>query len=71
MNELHPAGDDEVLFTHIRLVSEWQEFPRVDPQLPEALLPDWVGRRVARRIEAFRAEWTPIVQRRFTELDAA
>jgi len=71
MNDLHPAGDDEVLFTHIRLVSEWQEFPRVDPQLPEALLPDWVGRRVARRIEAFRAEWTPIVQRRFTELDAA
>ncbi|MFC8661300.1 PaaX family transcriptional regulator C-terminal domain-containing protein [Streptomyces sp. NPDC057199] len=69
MNNLRPAGDDEILLTHIRLVSEWQEFPRVDPQLPEALLPDWVGRRVARRIEAFRAEWTPIVQRRFGELN--
>jgi phenylacetic acid degradation operon negative regulatory protein len=70
MNDLRPVGDDETLFAHIRLVSEWQEFPRVDPQLPEALLPDWVGRRVARRIEAFRAEWTPIVRRRFGELNA-
>lgn len=69
MNALRPVGDDEILLTHIRLVSEWQEFPRVDPQLPEALLPDWAGRRVARRIEAFRAEWTPVVRRRFGELN--
>lgn len=69
MNDVRPEGPDETLFTHIRLMSEWQEFPRVDPQLPEALLPDWVGRRVARRIEAFRAQWAPIVRRRFAELD--
>ncbi|HVV11273.1 PaaX family transcriptional regulator C-terminal domain-containing protein [Amycolatopsis sp.] len=69
MDALHPATPDETLFTHIRLISEWQEFPRVDPQLPEAILPDWAGRRVARRIEALRARWTPIVTRRFAELN--
>lgn len=67
MNNTRPTSDDETLFTHIRLTSEWQEFPRADPQLPEAILPDWVGRRVARRIEALRAQRTPIVRRRFAE----
>lgn len=71
MDGLDVSGADDTLFTHIRLLSTWQEFPRADPQLPEALLPDWVGRRVARRIEAFRAQWIPIVRRRFAELDAA
>ena len=71
IDALGPATDDETLFTDIRLISEWREFPRVDPQLPEAILPDWVGRRVARRIEALRAQWGPIVRRRFAELQQA
>ena len=71
MDSLHPVAEDETLFTHVRLMSEWREFPWADPQLPEAILPDWVGRRVARRIEALRAEWTPIVRRRFAELNTA
>jgi phenylacetic acid degradation operon negative regulatory protein len=68
---LRPLTADETLYTHIRMVSEWQEFPRVDPQLPEAILPDWIGRRVARRIEVLRAQWTPIVRSRFAELNTA
>ncbi|GAB3002959.1 PaaX family transcriptional regulator [Amycolatopsis acidiphila] len=69
MDALHPADANETLFAHIRVISEWQEFPRADPQLPEAILPDWVGRRVARRIEALRAQWTPVVRRRFAEIN--
>jgi len=67
---LSPQGGDEILFAHVRMISEWQELPRTDPQLPEALLPDWIGRRVARRIEALRAQWTPAARQRFAEINA-
>jgi phenylacetic acid degradation operon negative regulatory protein len=68
--DLSPQDGDEVLFAHVRMISEWQELPRTDPQLPETLLPDWIGRRVARRIEALRAQWTPAVRQRFAEINA-
>ena len=67
---LSPQGGDEVLLAHVRMISEWQELPRTDPQLPEVLLPDWIGRRVARRIEALRVQWTPAVRQRFAEINA-
>jgi DNA-binding transcriptional regulator PaaX len=53
-----------------RLSNEYQVLPRTDPQLPEALLPDWIGRRVALRIEVLRAQWTPLARARFAEIDA-
>jgi phenylacetic acid degradation operon negative regulatory protein len=68
--DLAPRDGDEVLFTHVRMISEWQELPRTDPQLPEALLPDWIGRRVAQRIETLRARWTPAVRERFAGINA-
>ena len=68
--DLSPRGGDEVLFAHVRMISEWQELPRTDPQLPEALLPDWIGRRVAQRIETLRARWTPAVRERFAQINA-
>jgi phenylacetic acid degradation operon negative regulatory protein len=71
ISSLHPAGGEETLLAHMRIISEWQELPRTDPQLPEALLPDWIGRQVARRIEALRAQWTPTVRKRFAEIDAS
>jgi phenylacetic acid degradation operon negative regulatory protein len=67
---LHPQGGDQTLLTHVRMLSEYQELPRTDPQLPEALLPDWIGRRVARRIEALRAQWTPTTRARFAKINA-
>ena len=70
IGNLDSAGGDETLLTHVRMISEWQELPRTDPQLPEALLPDWIGRRVARRIEALRAQWIPAVRKRFAEIEA-
>lgn len=71
MADLDPAPGDDTLFAFLRMVSEWQGLPWTDPQLPEALLPDWVGRRVARRIEELRKQWTPEARRRFAELDSA
>ncbi len=67
---LRPRGDDAVLAAHLRMLSTYREFPRTDPQLPEALLPDWIGRRVARVIEVQRRRWLPVLRRRFAELDA-
>ncbi|HET7399877.1 MAG TPA: PaaX family transcriptional regulator C-terminal domain-containing protein [Intrasporangium sp.] len=64
-----PKGSEETLLTHVRAMNEWQEFPRTDPQLPEALLPDWVGRQVARRIEHLRAQWTPVTRQRYAEIN--
>lgn len=69
LSRLDPAPGDETLFAFLRMISEWQELPRTDPQLPEALLPDWIGRRVARRIEALRAQWTPHVREHFAAIN--
>jgi phenylacetic acid degradation operon negative regulatory protein len=65
------AGPDGTLFGYVRMVSEWQRFPFSDPQLPEALLPDWIGRRAARRIEALRAQWTDQVHARWTQINSS
>ena len=41
-----PAGDEAVFSSYLRLVDSWRRFPRIDPGLPESLLPaDWPGRR--------------------------
>jgi phenylacetic acid degradation operon negative regulatory protein len=69
-SDVRPAPGDEMLFAHIRMVSEWQRFPLSDPQLPEALLPDWIGRRVARHIEALRGQWSDRVHARWAQINA-
>jgi phenylacetic acid degradation operon negative regulatory protein len=68
---LQPEGQDGMLLAYVRMVSEWQRFPFSDPQLPEALLPDWIGRRVARHIEAMRAQWADQVHARWAEINAS
>jgi len=69
VDDLKPEPGEDMLYAFLRMISEWQELPRTDPQLPEALLPGWVGRRVARRIEALRDQWTPEVRRTFAAID--
>ena len=66
-----PTGPDPVLFAYVRMVGEWQRFPFSDPQLPEALLPDWIGRRAARRIEALRAQWSEEVHTHWAKINAS
>ncbi|MCW2867849.1 MAG: Transcriptional regulator, PaaX family [Marmoricola sp.] len=69
VTDLDPQGPHDTLLTHVRMLSEYQELPRTDPQLPEVLLPDWIGRRVARRIEGLRAQWAPTTHAHFAALD--
>lgn len=68
---LSPEPGDPVLFTHVELVSQWQRFPFVDPQLPAELLPDWIGRRAAAMFKRQRTEWSPAAHARWREVVAA
>jgi phenylacetic acid degradation operon negative regulatory protein len=63
-----PEPGDPVLLTHVELVSQWQRFPFVDPQLPEALLPDWIGRRAAAMFQQLRTEWYDDAHARWKEV---
>ncbi len=55
-----PAGGEELLLAHLRLINVGQHLPFLDPQLPTELLGgDWVGRRATRLFEQRRAEWGP------------
>ena len=66
-----PAPGDDTLFTHIRVLSELQRLPFADPQLPEALLPDWIGRRVSSHLQDLRRSWGPQAYARWSEINAA
>jgi phenylacetic acid degradation operon negative regulatory protein len=65
---LDPDSGDDFLFTHIALVSEWQRFPFLDPQLPEELLPGWIGRRAAELFVNLRAKWADETHARWKEV---
>lgn len=65
---LRPKRGDPLLFTHLQLVNELQRFPFLDPQLPEELLPDWIGRRTARLFKQLRAEWSDAAHARWAEV---
>jgi phenylacetic acid degradation operon negative regulatory protein len=67
-SDARPDPGDATLLTHIELVSHWQRLPFMDPQLPEELLPDWIGRRAAALIRQRRAEWYEDAQTRWLEV---
>jgi phenylacetic acid degradation operon negative regulatory protein len=69
---LQPKEGDPILFTHVQLVNQWQRFPFIDPQLPDALLPtDWIGRRAAVLFREQRAAWHDAAHARWHELTGA
>lgn len=70
LDRLAPTGPDDILIAHIRTMNEWQVFPQFDPQLPEALLPDWIGRKVSRRIADLREGWKSSVRARYLEIES-
>lgn len=65
---LEPSPGDPLLFTHVRLVNQWQHFPFMDPQLPEELLPNWIGRRAAVMFHQLRSAWYDDAQARWQEV---
>jgi len=52
----------------VQLVNEWQRFPFLDPQLPDALLPNWIGQRAAVVFTELRAAWCEAAQARWREV---
>jgi phenylacetic acid degradation operon negative regulatory protein len=66
----HPEPGDDTLFTHIGVLAELQRLPFADPQLPEALLPNWIGRRVTSHLQELRREWAPGVHARWAEINS-
>jgi phenylacetic acid degradation operon negative regulatory protein len=68
--DVRPAPGDETLFTHLRMLGALQRLPYSDPQLPEALLPDWIGRRVSTHLQSLRTDWAAGVHARWAEINA-
>jgi phenylacetic acid degradation operon negative regulatory protein len=65
---LEPAPGDDLLFSYIALVHEWQEFPFMDPQMPKDMLPDWIGRRATEVFLELRRRWSPDAHERWAEI---
>lgn len=64
-----PISEDDFLFTEIRAMTRIQGFTFIDPQLPEALVPEWIGRRVTDHIKALRSEWKETVRQRWAAIN--
>jgi phenylacetic acid degradation operon negative regulatory protein len=64
----HPATSDEVMLSHLRLRNLLQIFMRLDPQLPEELVPDWIGHDAAELFRTRREQWSGAARERWQEL---
>jgi len=64
-----PTDPDDLIVAHIRLTSALQKLPTYDPQLPEVLAPEWIGRRVAGRLQNLMISSQAAVRRRWREID--
>ncbi len=63
-----PDGPDAVLLTYLDLLNLQQRFMRRDPQLPSALLPEWVGREAAALLRERRRRWARRAHARFWQI---
>jgi phenylacetic acid degradation operon negative regulatory protein len=67
-SDARPMDGGPILCAQLEMVSQWQRMPFVDPQLPDELLPDWIGRHAAGVIRERRAEWHEAAQPRWREV---
>ncbi|KRB76122.1 PaaX family transcriptional regulator [Nocardioides sp. Root190] len=63
-----PRDADEVMLTYLDLLNLQQRFMRRDPQLPTALLPEWVGREGAALLRERRNAWAKRAHARFWQI---
>jgi phenylacetic acid degradation operon negative regulatory protein len=63
-----PTDPDEVLLNYLDLLNLQQRFMRRDPQLPEALLPEWIGRQGAALVRTRRRQWARRAHARFWQI---
>lgn len=66
--DMEPEPGDDLLFSYLSLVHEWRKFPSIDPQLPQDVLPDWIGRTAADTFVTLRARWEPGMRMRWAEV---
>jgi len=51
--------DDQAFAGYLRLIDDWRLFPRLDPGLPEQLLPaDWPARSAWELFDRLRTQWS-------------
>jgi phenylacetic acid degradation operon negative regulatory protein len=65
---LQPEPGDDSLLAYLTLVNEWRKFPYIDPQLPQDLLPDWIGRRAVAAFAELHRRWRPEAITRWAEI---
>jgi phenylacetic acid degradation operon negative regulatory protein len=56
--DARPASGEELMLAHLALLNLLQRFMRIDPKLPEELLPEWIGREAAELFRQRRRQWT-------------
>ena len=65
---VEPQPGDDLLLTHLSLLNEYREFPAMDPQLPEDLLPNWVGRQATALFVSLNEKWSASARERWLEI---
>lgn len=65
---VEPQPGDDLLLTHLSLLNEYREFPAMDPQLPEDLLANWVGRRATELFVSLNQRWSGAARTRWLEI---
>ncbi|HWU23742.1 MAG TPA: PaaX family transcriptional regulator C-terminal domain-containing protein [Nocardioides sp.] len=63
-----PSDPDAVLLSYLDLLNLQQRFMRRDPQLPAALLPEWVGHEAATLVRERRVAWSRTAHARFWQI---
>ncbi|WP_461155996.1 PaaX family transcriptional regulator [Saccharopolyspora tripterygii] len=63
-----PADGDEFLLNYLELRNYLQQFMRLDPQLPEELLPKWVGHEASELFRDRRERWLAGAWERWEEI---
>ena len=63
-----PAPGDELLLTHLEMLSLLQRFMRLDPRLPAELLPDGTGQSAVRLFRDRRLEWSGPARERWRQI---
>jgi phenylacetic acid degradation operon negative regulatory protein len=67
---LDPEPGDPTLLAHLELAGAVRHFPFVDPQLPEALAPHWIGREAMTWSRERSAAWSKTAHARWREIVA-
>jgi len=68
---LRPKTPEAIFQAQSQLVHAWRKFPFVDPDLPEAVLPDsWPRSRAHELFESLHTAWRPTAADYFASLDS-